>query len=105
LGSSRCARVPAGSLANASLVGAKTVNGPSPESVSTSLPALRAATRVDRSGVAAARATIFLVSAGTGGMPDGIRTLSMMWRTPLVAARSAVVTVALLIAKMCTTGA
>ena len=41
-----------GSAANASLVGAKTVNGPALESVSTRPPALSAVTSVERSGVA-----------------------------------------------------
>ena len=38
--------VPAGSLSNAALVGANTVNRPGPERVSTSPAALTAATRV-----------------------------------------------------------
>ena len=40
--------------------GANTVKGPAPERVSTSLPALRAVTRVERSGVATARSTMVL---------------------------------------------
>ena len=46
--------VPSGSLANASLVGAKTVKSPSPLSVAAKPAALTAAKRVDRAGVAAA---------------------------------------------------
>merc|ERR1719210_1791086 len=46
--------VPSGSLANASLVGAKTVKSPFPLSVGAKPAALTAAKRVDRAGVAAA---------------------------------------------------
>jgi hypothetical protein len=49
---------PSGSFANASLVGANTVNGPSPESVSTSPAAFTAATSVEKSGLPAATSTI-----------------------------------------------
>ncbi len=45
-GLSRVSSVPAGSLAKASSVGANTVNGPGPFSVSTSPAAFTAATRV-----------------------------------------------------------
>ncbi len=45
-GFNRFSTVPAGSMANAALVGAKTVNGPGPFSVSTNPAALTAATRV-----------------------------------------------------------
>src|SRR5688572_13195993 len=45
-GLSKDSTVPAGSLANASSVGAKTVNGPAPCSVSTSPAAFTAATSV-----------------------------------------------------------
>ncbi len=45
-GLTRLSTVPAGSFANASLVGAKTVKGPLLDSVSTSPAALTAATRV-----------------------------------------------------------
>ena len=61
-GLSRLARTPLGRAANASLLGAKTVNGPLPERVSTRPPALSAATRVERSGVATARSTIDLLA-------------------------------------------
>ena len=57
-GSKRLAKVSAGSLANASLFGAKTVNGPSPFNVSTKPAACTAVTRVDNSGVADAASTI-----------------------------------------------
>ena len=52
------ANASAGILAKASLVGAKTVNGPLPLSVSTKPAACTAATRVDKSGVAIAASTI-----------------------------------------------
>ena len=45
-GFNRVSTVPAGNAAKAALVGAKTVKGPAPCSVSTSPPALTAATRV-----------------------------------------------------------
>ncbi len=48
-----------GSAANAAFVGAKTVNGPAPESVPARSAAVTAATRVDRSGVATASSTMF----------------------------------------------
>jgi len=48
-------------LAKASFVGAKTVNGPGPERVSTRLAALSAVTSVERSGKEAARPTMFFV--------------------------------------------
>ena len=46
LSSRSASTVPAGSLANAASVGANTVNGPLPESVSTRPAAFTAATRV-----------------------------------------------------------
>ena len=55
------AKLPAGSLANAALVGAKTVNGPGPCSVSTSPAALTAATSVVWSAELTAFSTIVLV--------------------------------------------
>ena len=53
--------VPAGSCAKAALVGAKTVNGPLPDSVSTRPAALTAATSVVWSFELTALATIVLV--------------------------------------------
>jgi hypothetical protein len=53
--------VPAGSLAKASSVGAKTVNGPAPSSVSTRPAAFTAATRVLWMGELTAFSTMFLV--------------------------------------------
>src|SRR5690349_16819387 len=50
--------VPAGSFANASFVGANTVNGPAPDSVSASPAALTADTSVENCGFDAATATI-----------------------------------------------
>jgi hypothetical protein len=55
-------KVPLGNLANASLVGANTVKGPVPESAPVSFPAVNAATKVDKAGVAAASSTMFLPS-------------------------------------------
>ncbi len=57
--SSSCVRPRAVSAAaKASLVGAKTVNGPGPESVSASPACWTAATRIEKSGFAAATSTI-----------------------------------------------
>ena len=93
-GSSECAMVPLGRSAKASLVGAKTVKGPAPERAPVRLPAVRAATSVERSGVATASSTMFCV-----GLPSpywwGMRTWSMMCTTPFVASTSAVITFAL----------
>src|SRR6267154_3868327 len=61
-GLSNISTVPAGKCANASLVGAKTVNGPLPLSVSTSPAALTAATRVVWSAEFTALATIVLLA-------------------------------------------
>merc|ERR1712226_819392 len=94
LGSNRWSRTSLGSLANASLVGANTVKGPGPERVSTNCPAFKAATRVERSGVATAISTIVWSAATYLG---GSSTVSMMWITPLLASISAFVTLALLI--------
>src|SRR3954451_922159 len=57
-GWSRVSSVPAGSLANASLVGAKTVYGPGPDRVSASPAAFTADTRVEKSGLPAAISTM-----------------------------------------------
>merc|ERR1719237_1035496 len=57
-GSNRLCNVALGSLAKASLVGANTVNGPSPSRAVTSLPAVRAVTSVERSLVLAASSTM-----------------------------------------------
>jgi len=64
LSARRPLRASAGILAKASLVGAKTVKGPSPDKVSTSPAALTAASRVERAGVAMASSAIVLVGAG-----------------------------------------
>src|SRR6056297_1360266 len=56
-GFSKLATVPSGSAANASSVGAKTVNGPSPFRASTSPAAFTAATRVLKSSAATAVST------------------------------------------------
>src|SRR5580704_10790091 len=60
-GFSRLSTVPAGSLAKASLVGAKTVNGPGPSRVSTRPAAFTAATSVVWSCELSAFSTIFFV--------------------------------------------
>merc|ERR1719362_2712612 len=65
-GSSKCFSISAGSLANASLVGAKTVKGPLPDRAPVRLPALSAATKVERSLSPSASCTIFL-AGGEGG--------------------------------------
>ena len=62
-GFSRSSTVPGGSLANASFVGAKTVKGPSPESVSANPAAWTAVTSVEKSSLAAAMSTIDWPSA------------------------------------------
>src|SRR3989344_3942674 len=69
--------VPAGSLANAASVGAKTVNGPGDASVSTRPAALTAATSVLRFGAALASSTMFL--AGYIAAPPTIE-----WPSPLL---------------------
>merc|ERR1719181_1205984 len=91
-GSSRYFRTAGLRCANASFVGAKTVKGPLPCSVVTSLPAVRAVTSVERSLTLSARATMSLVGAGAGAF--GMSTASMMCTTPLVASLSAAVTCA-----------
>jgi hypothetical protein len=65
-GFSSVSTVPAGSAEKAELVGAKTVNGPAPFSVSTSPAAFTAATSVLRSGSAEAFSTMVL------GAPQGL---------------------------------
>ncbi len=55
---SNASTVPAGSFAKASSVGAKTVNGPTPLSVSTNPAALTAATRVLKEPALAAVSTM-----------------------------------------------
>merc|ERR1712072_1497468 len=77
--------VPAGSAAKASLVGAKTVNGPGELKVSAKSPATTAATRVDKSLTDSASLTMF-------GLTGGMRTPSIMCTTPLLAKLSAAVT-------------
>ena len=57
-GFKRLANASAGILAKASLVGAKTVNGPFPLNTSTNPAACTAVTRVDNAGVATAASTI-----------------------------------------------
>ena len=59
--------MPAGSFAKAALVGAKTVNGPGPDRVSTRPAAFTAVTSVDRSGTPTAVATMLAVGAASAG--------------------------------------
>merc|ERR1719461_390596 len=65
-GFNKVGMVSAGSLANASLVGANTVKSPSPLSVSAKPAALTAANKVDRAGVSAAVAAMDFNGAGVG---------------------------------------
>merc|ERR1719171_3275683 len=90
-GSSNSSSSALGILANASLVGANTVNGPLPSKAVTSLPAVRAVTSVERSLTLSASWTMFLVGAAARKW-CGISTPSMMCTTPLVASLSAEVT-------------
>merc|ERR1719183_1871163 len=90
-GSSNFSGSALGILANASLDGANTVNGPLPSRAVTSLPAVRAVTSVERSLTLSASWTMFLVGAAARKW-WGISTWSMMCTTPLVASLSAEVT-------------
>lgn len=58
MSSSRVSTVPSGKAAKASSVGAKTVNGPSPDSVPTRSAAVTAATKVSKQPSATASATM-----------------------------------------------
>merc|ERR1712127_1075192 len=105
-GSSNFSSSSLGILANASLDGANTVNGPLPSRAVTSLPAFKAVTSVERSLTLSASSTMFLVGPGAGGVGGvgffgGRRTLSMMCATPLVASLSAAVTLALRLMYTC----
>ena len=75
--------MPAGRASNAALVGAKTVNGPSPCRVSTRPAADTAATRVEKSGLPLATATMSPASAAAtvvstlgSSSPQAARTVS-----------------------------
>merc|ERR1719443_1920866 len=83
-------RVPAGSAAKPSLVGAKTVKGPGEERVSAKSAATTAATRVERSSTDWASSTMLGLSALSPA--GGNITPSMMWATPLLARLSALTT-------------
>ena len=72
----RVSTVPFGSFANAALVGANTVNGPSPLKVSTRPAAVTAATSVEKSSLPAAMPTMVL-------LVPGMMTVSITWITPL----------------------
>merc|ERR1711937_193251 len=101
-GSSNFLSSSAGILAKASLDGAKTVNGPLPSKAVTNLPALSAATSVDRSLSPSASSTMFfLAGAGGVGLGAGINTVSMMCTTPLLASLSAAVTLDFLLMITC----
>ncbi len=90
--------MPAGSAANASSVGAKTVNGPGPCSVSTNPAAVAALRRVPNEPAALAVATMSpagaVVADGTGlaWAAGGSSTWSMTWMTPFAAWTSGVTT-------------
>jgi len=62
--------VPAGNFANAAFVGAKTVNGPGPDSVSVSPAAFTAATRVENCGFDAATPTTVCAAVAVVGDSD-----------------------------------
>jgi len=64
-------RVPAGSFANAAFVGANTVNGPAPESVSASPAAFTAATSVENCGFEAATPTTVCAAGAVVGDAEG----------------------------------
>mmetsp|Transcript_23914 Transcript_23914/g.76925 ORF Transcript_23914/g.76925 Transcript_23914/m.76925 type:complete len:451 (+) Transcript_23914:264-1616(+) len=98
----RAARASASTKAKASSVGAKTVKGPGPASVSTRSAAARAVTSVLRKSVDTAMST--MVPRGVGAevvvvalSDGGKRTRSMTWTTPFDAKMSGIVTVASLI--------
>src|SRR6185312_12735052 len=80
-GLSRVSTVPLGSAAKASLVGANTVNGPLPSSVSTRPAALTAATRVVWSLELTAFSMMFLV--GYIGAPPTILVMPGLAIMPL----------------------
>ena len=69
-GSSKVSTRPAGSAANASFVGANTVNGPSPCSVSTRPAACTAATSVEKSGLPLATVTMSSAAGGRRSSSD-----------------------------------
>ena len=64
--------MPAGSFANASFVGANTVYGPGPASVSVKPAAWTAVTSVEKSGLLAAMSTIVVSVAGSSAVSDCI---------------------------------
>jgi hypothetical protein len=61
LSASSAVTVPSGSFANAASVGAKTVNGPGPDSVSTRPAAFTAVTSVLKLPASAATCTMFFI--------------------------------------------
>src|SRR3569623_350415 len=78
--------VPAGSLANASLVGANTVHGPGPDSVSTKPAALTAATSGGGSFELTAFWTMFLVEYIAAPPTIGFFTAAMPAVDPIASA-------------------
>merc|ERR1712048_667920 len=94
-GFKRVSRVPAGSAAKASLVGANTVKGPGELRVSTRSPATTAATKVERSSTDWASST--MLGNSSASLEGGRRTPSMMCATPLEARLSAATTLAALL--------
>jgi hypothetical protein len=79
-----------GSFANASSVGAKTVNGPGPASTASSPVAWSSFTSVVKSPAATAVSTMFF--AGAGVSDGGMSTESTAWMMPLLALMSAATT-------------
>ena len=92
-GFSRVSTVPAGSFSNAALVGAKTVNGPAPSSVSTRPAACTAATRVVWSLELTAFSTMFLV--GYIGAPPTIGVAA--WPARALTAKAAPIAIAAIV--------
>src|SRR5579885_1046598 len=77
-GLSSVSSVPDGSAANASFVGANTVYGPGPDSVSTSPAALTAATNVEKSELDEATWTMFWVGADAGAADIAAEPLGLL---------------------------
>lgn len=71
-GNNKLDKTPAGSLAKAWSVGAKTVKGPAPVKVVSKLAALRAVTNFEKIEILDATSKIFLVSALTIKLNDAV---------------------------------
>src|SRR4028118_1335080 len=72
--------VPAGSLAKAALVGAKTVKGPLPLSVSARPAAWTAATRVEKSGLPTATSTTVRPGWFCAEAEAGVTLAACLWQ-------------------------